>query len=175
MKNIKLGLLLLASPVSITSSVIDDPLDYGLVSELVKLNSYTEFLHDIGFAESGNDYSRINTLGYLGKYQFGESTLRTLKYTGTTKEFINSQWLQEHYMSKNLKYNHRRLESIIKQYDGTIIDGNVITTSGILAAAHLAGQGNVKKFFKFGKNPNDKYGTRLTDYLFKFSGYTIKI
>nr|MDJ0646725.1 hypothetical protein [Flavobacteriaceae bacterium] len=47
------------------------------------------------------------------------------------------------------------------------------TESGILAAAHLAGAGNVKKYlrsngaFQF----SDAYGTTIEHYLKKFAGY----
>ena len=45
----------------------------------------------------------------------------------------------------------------------------------VLAAAHLAGQGNVKKFFRSGNEFKDGYGTRLTSYMTKFSGYHLDL
>jgi hypothetical protein len=48
-----------------------------------------------------------------------------------------------------------------------------ITESGILAAAHLAGAGNVKKYLYSGgsKDVVDAYGTSITRYLSKFEGF----
>jgi len=61
-----------------------------------------------------------------------------------------------------------------------IVDTLYLTESGILAAAHLGGAGNVKKFFKEldnndKYNPKDKFGTSLTDYMLRFSGYSLAL
>ena len=55
----------------------------------------------------------------------------------------------------------------------SVISGVLITESGILAAAHLAGPGNVKKYLRsYGANDfADGYGTTVTYYMKKFSGY----
>jgi hypothetical protein len=34
------------------------------------------FLEAIAINESGNNYRKVNNLGYLGKYQFGRETLK---------------------------------------------------------------------------------------------------
>jgi len=49
----------------------------------------------------------------------------------------------------------------------------MITESGILAAAHLAGPGSVKKFLRSygGTNFSDAYGSTVKHYIKKFSGY----
>ena len=48
-------------------------------SEILFLgNSYVAFKEAIAFKESQGKYSAINTLGYLGKYQFGITTLDVL-------------------------------------------------------------------------------------------------
>ena len=65
------------------------------------------------------------------------------------------------------------LRKDIKRSVGKRINGIRITESGILAAAHLAGAGNVKKFlrsngdFKF----SDAFGTSIEEYMSKFAGY----
>jgi len=156
-------------PIVKLETVVDE------VVIITKADSHDDFLAHIGFFESGNDYKKINTLGYLGKYQFGKSTLKTLKYKGSIKDFLNSSNIQENLMIKNLNYNKRRLRKTIKTYSGTIIDGVTITESGMLAAAHLSGQGNVKRFFRNGKNPKDAYGSSVTKYLKEFSGYNLNL
>jgi hypothetical protein len=51
----------------------------------------------------------------------------------------------------------------------------LITESGILAAAHLGGQGSVKRYFKNGKVFRDGNGTKITSYMKTFSGYDINL
>ena len=48
-----------------------------------------------------------------------------------------------------------------------------MTESGILAAAHLAGPGSVKKYLRsYGAiGFTDAYGTNIREYMKKFSGY----
>jgi hypothetical protein len=69
------------------------------------------------------------------------------------------------------------LRKDIKRFEGKIIDGVKVTESGILAAAHLAGPGSVKKFLRsFGvSNFSDAYGTSVKYYMKKFSGYDTSI
>ena len=49
----------------------------------------------------------------------------------------------------------------------------IVTESGILAAAHLAGPGSVKKYLRsYGlDNFADGYGTTICHYMKRFSGY----
>lgn len=56
-----------------------------------------------------------------------------------------------------------------------VINGQEITESGILAAAHLAGAGNVKKYLRsYGElNVDDDFGSSVSYYIKKFSGYDI--
>jgi hypothetical protein len=135
-----------------------------------------DFLDQMGFLESSNNYRKINTLGYLGKYQFGKSTLETLGYGDIpNEEFVNSPKLQEKIMIKNLKFNKKVLETYIEHYEGECVNNVIITESGLLGAAHLAGAGNVRKFICEGYNPQDSYGTKLSDYLIKFSNYELNL
>lgn len=63
----------------------------------------------------------------------------------------------------------------IKRFVGKRINGVQITESGILAAAHLAGAGNVKKYLRsYGKTTfNDAFGTSIYSYIKKFAGYNV--
>lgn len=138
--------------------------------------SLNDFLNRMGFLESSNNYRKVNSLGYLGKYQFGRTTLQTLGLNDELIEkFINSPNLQERIMIKNLKYNKRVLNKHIEEYRGKCVGGVIITESGLLGAAHLAGPGNVKKFLENGYNPSDSYGTKLSDYLINFSNYELNL
>ena len=140
-----------------------------------KLLDHDQFLNDIGFRESGNRYTIVNQFGYMGKYQFGKATLRTLKIKVTKDAFLNSPDLQEYAMQQNLIYNKKKLLKYIKLYEGETVHGIFITESGILAAAHLAGPGSVRKFFRRGSEFKDGFGTSMTSYLKEFSGYNLNI
>ena len=140
-----------------------------------EVNQIDDFLNAIGQYESGNNYKAVNTLGYMGRYQFGRKTLNGLGYECSKREFLNSPTLQEKAMLDLLEHNQHILQRYIDYWDGRTIKGNTITKSGILAAAHLAGAGNVKRYFMRGEDFSDAYGTKLTKYLHTFSGYDIKI
>ena len=137
--------------------------------------SHQQFLNAMGHRESSNDYTVINRFGYMGKYQFGNSTLKTLKINVSRTEFINDPELQEYAMQQNLLYNKKRLKRYIKKYDGTIVNGILITESGLLAAAHLGGAGSVKKWFRTGKARKDGNGVKITSYMKQFGGYDLNI
>ena len=149
-------------------------------AEELKIKQYHEdelnrFLNDVGFRESGNRYDITNTWGYMGKYQFGKSTLKGLGFNVTRKEFLNNPQLQEEAMMALLLHNKEKLQPYIDTFDGQTINGMYISESGILAAAHLGGQGSVKRYFKNGKVFKDAYGTKITSYMKQFSGYDIKL
>jgi hypothetical protein len=139
------------------------------------VTSHQAFLDAIGFRESGNRYDIVNSFGYMGKYQFGKSTLKGLGFKVTQEEFLNNPALQEQAMYELLKHNKKKLRRFIKKYDGKVVHGVLITESGILAAAHLAGQGNVRKFFRNGYEFKDGYGTKMTSYMEQFGGYDLNV
>lgn len=136
--------------------------------------SFIGFKENLAFKESRGKYSTVNTLGYMGKYQFGTNTLSSLKIKDTTK-FLNSSKMQEKVFKAHLSRNKWLLKEEIKQYTGKKIKGIEITESGILAAAHLAGVGSVQKFLNSnGKNrAKDAYGTRIEYYLRDFANYDL--
>lgn len=135
-------------------------------------NLFIGFKEAIGYRESENKYKKVNSLGYLGKYQFGNETLRSIGIHDTDK-FLKSPKLQEKAFVALLSKNKSILKDIIEKYDGKVVDGILITESGILAAAHLGGAGSVKRFFKNNgkKYIKDAYGTSIRSYLKAFGGY----
>ena len=134
--------------------------------------SFTGFKEAIAFKESQGQFKLINSLGYMGKYQFGIAALRTIGINNTTA-FLNNPGLQEIAFVVLLAKNKWELKDEIEKYDGKVIKGIKITESGILAAAHLGGAGSVKKFLKNKGNRSikDNYGTSLKSYLKKYGGY----
>jgi hypothetical protein len=137
--------------------------------------SHQQFLEAIGHRESSNNYSVVNEFGYMGKYQFGKATLKGLGINVTKEEFITNPKLQEKAMHMLLSHNKKKLKRYIKKYEGQIIHGVLITESGVLAAAHLAGQGNVRKFLKNGFVFKDGNGTKMTSYMKQFGGYILNL
>lgn len=135
-------------------------------------NSFVGFKEALAFKESQGKYDRINTLGYLGKYQFGKTTLHRLRIYNTN-EFLRSPELQENAFIALCSLNKWILKRDIKRSVGRKINGIEITESGILAAAHLAGAGNVKKYLRSNGAEvfEDAYGTDVQSYMKKFSGY----
>ena len=135
-------------------------------------NFFIGFKQAIGFIESENKYKKVNSLGYLGKYQFGIETLKSVGIYDSSA-FLNSPELQEKAFVALLSKNKWELKKEIEKHEGTIINGIRITESGILAAAHLGGAGSVKKFFRHNgkRNFRDAYGTSITSYMKIFGGY----
>lgn len=134
--------------------------------------SFEGFKEALGFKESRGDYFTVNTLGYLGKYQFGAETLKLLGIYNPSY-FLSTPELQEKAFIANAERNKWILRKDIKRFDGKIISGVKVTESGILAAAHLAGPGSVKKFLRSYGNQNfaDAYGSTVKYYMKKFGGY----
>jgi len=138
-------------------------------------SDYELFLDAMGHQESGNRYNVVNRYGYMGKYQFGKSTLKTLKIKVTRQEFLNDTFLQEYAMHKHLLYNKKRLDKYINKYEGQIVNNILVTESGLLAAAHLCGAGSVKKWFRTGKIAEDGNGVTITSYMKRFGGYDLSL
>lgn len=155
--------------------VIQRNIPIEMEDEDIEVKSNDLFLTQIGMRESSGRYGVVNSYGYLGKYQFSLSTLKSLGIQTSRKEFLNSPSLQEKAMVKLLRSNKKTLRKYISKYDESYLHGFYITESGVLAAAHLVGAGNMIKFFKSGKNVKDGYGTKLTDYLQEFSDYKLDI
>ena len=152
------------------------PTEEEIFSEIFNIpfvgNSFNGFKEAVAFKESQGSYHVINTLGYLGKYQFGKSTLKRFKIYNT-RLFLNSPELQEEAFVALCSLNKWILRKDIRRSVGKNINGIKVTESGILAAAHLAGAGNVKKYLRSnGENRfKDAYGSSVQHYLNKFSGF----
>ena len=147
-------------------------LDEENVFTLDLKKSFLGFKEAVGFKESQGKYTRINSLGYLGKYQFGASTLAMYRVTNL-KSFLHNAQLQERVFEMNCMRNKWILRKDIKRFVGKRINGVLVTESGILAAAHLSGAGGVKKYLRsYGKKEaTDAYGATISYYLKKFGGY----
>lgn len=161
-------------PRPLALAVIYPKVEAPKIELIVK--DHNKFLEDLGFRESSGNYKAVNKFGYLGKYQFGRATLNSLGYRNVTnRQFLSDPSLQDQVMEDLLVHNKKILKRYIKKYAGKTVHGVFITESGILAAAHLAGAGNVRRFFRKGYEFKDGYGTKMTSYMKKFSGYQLDI
>ena len=135
-------------------------------------NEVEDFKEALAFKESQGNYQVVNTLGYLGKYQFGSTTLERFDILDTNA-FLTNPALQEKAFVALCKVNKWILRKDIKRSVGKKINGIVITESGILAAAHLAGAGNVEKFLRSNGTQtfSDAFGTTVEIYLEMFAAY----
>jgi hypothetical protein len=150
---------------------------------------YNNFLNELGARESSNDYTSVNKLGYLGKYQMGKLALVDAGYkdkdgnwTGkggvnSKEDFLSSPEAQENAFDEYKRSQWRDIENReLDKYIGKEVGGIQITASGLLAGAHLLGvKGGVKKYLESNgqEDPQDANGTHVSEYLRKFQGYNI--
>ena len=136
--------------------------------------NFTAFKEAVAFKESQGKYNVVNSIGYLGKYQFGKSTLQRFNIKDTIA-FLENPELQEDTFEAYCRVNKWILRRDIKNSVGKTINGIEITESGILAAAHLSGAGNVKKFLRSNGSQRfkDAYGATVSMYMKKFGGYDV--
>ncbi len=161
--------------VSLDANIMDNTLASKDVDEAFSPylgKSFVGFKEALAFKESRGNYFTVNTFGYLGKYQFGTETLKMIGINNPA-QFLKSPKLQEKAFIANAARNKWILRRDIKNFVGKRINGTLITESGILAAAHLAGPGSVKKYLRsYGiDNFEDGFGTTVQNYMKRFSGY----
>lgn len=136
--------------------------------------SFAGFALKMAYKESRGILHLVNPYGYMGKYQFGRSTLRTVGVYDFQEFLRNAVW-QDKAFEALIARNKWELRKEIQKYSGRIINGVEITESGLVAAAHLGGAGSVKKYLRSnGRNGfKDGFGTSLSSYIRKFSNYDI--
>jgi hypothetical protein len=136
-----------------------------------------DFASILGNMESGGNYNAQNSLGYTGKYQWGQARLddfarangmppidmATFKANPALQEAAQAWAMAD--IDRAISANH--LET------GGNINGVPITRDGMQAVAHLGGINGLIKFIRSNGtyNPADANGTRLSDYLAKGGGF----
>ncbi|GEM_PF-1650188 len=155
----------------------------------------SDFLKDLRNRESTNKPNVINKQGYAGLYQMGEQALADIgvykkdgKYNNDWKgtfvknefgisslqDFLNDVEKQNKaqvaFKKKQWGYiKHYRLE----QFVGQTINGQEITTSGLLAGAHLVGVKGLKKYLESNGEQDVKDGNNVSvsEYIRDFADY----
>lgn len=134
--------------------------------------------------ESNNNPKVVNSIGFVGLYQFGAAALEDLGYLkpGSWKakknsalkdpsfftgkddirnldNFLDSVSIQNKCMDNLLDINFKRLKRL------KVDMGNMKTEEvcGLLAVAHLLGAGGARDFCN-GKEGQDAYGTKASEY-----------
>ena len=154
--------------------VVSNFSDEKLTNFIFLKKDFVGFKELLAYKESTGNYFRINKFGFMGKFQFNLNTLKMYKIKDA-KVFLENPKLQERVFLINVQRNKWILRKDIKWFVGTKINNTIITESGIIAAAHLAGPGNVKKYLRSGgkHNPKDAFGTSILLYMDYFKGYDI--
>lgn len=159
--------------------------------------TYSDLLRALGQNESGNNYSFVSSVGYLGRFQFGEEALKAIGFYqgdhtwaidflgGWTEKahgygvwdkagFLASPAAQDAAQAAWFQHVHDDLRALdLLKYDGQWVAGSQVTVSGLLAGAHLVGVWNLKSFLESGGSVDtrDPYGTPVSQYVSKFGGY----
>jgi len=152
------------------------------LGEVIPGMDFKSYADKVGERESRNNYKAENTIGYLGKYQFGAAALEDLGFIkpgaskkGKNKEVLNDpkNWnlpggKQEFLNSPDLQENAFAVYTA-KNY-GTLVklkvlnkDSSAEEKGGYLMAAHLLGPGGALKL-KQGQVGKDAYGTTSSSY-----------
>ncbi len=160
-------------------------------------NTFAAFLIALRMAESGGDYQAVNTLNFIGAYQFGEAALIDLGYVrrdndvydndfsggwvgknGITslQAFLNNEPEQDRAARRWMRVMWSYIEyHEIDGYAWETVGDSQLTTSGMLAAAHLLGAGALKTYIESDGQADlrDPYGMPLSEYISKLGGYTV--
>jgi len=155
--------------------------------------SFDKFIEDVAFRESSGRWDVSNDGGFMGLYQIGRESLKDAsqrskdpELKGLHKKITKEEFdknpnifpveLQTKVFKQLLKNNNHYLRRY-RKYIGKTIGGIKVTESGLLGAAHLVGNGGVKKFLRSGGKTDevDGNGTKCSEYLKKFSGYNLDL
>lgn len=159
------------------------PTEPTATGEIGSLSSddYLKYREVIAKRESGGKYSAINSLNYLGRYQFGAAALTDFGYvkkgynnkdlktssawTGkdgikSHTDFLNSQAVQDNCMKLFTKQNY----TILRKKGVVRNDSPANHTAGLLAVSHLKGPGDAIKFGQGRSVSPDAYGTSAESY-----------
>jgi len=143
--------------------------------ELRVENNNMDYLFKMRMRESSGRYDAIGVYGHLGAYQFSQATLRGLGLNVSREQFLQDTVMQDEAMMLLLKHNLELLGDRVFEYCGKEINGEIITTSGILAGAHLLGYRGIMNYLTKGINGTDGLGTPIGEYVREFSGYNLEI
>ena len=154
------------------------------------------FLNALSILESSGDHTKVNTFGYLGKYQFGEVALEATgyyikdasvrndwkgKWTGkggvfSKEDFLNRPYLQDKILMELIRINWDIAQrNGLHKYINKQVHGIKITKAAIIAGMHLKGGLAVKNFLRHNTDSSDGLGTTVSTYMKKLGVHTLTI
>lgn len=202
------GLISFVAPANLLAAEANSAIDvspvYLIQNEVVTQVAYNgsagdlnEFYAALRQRESSGNYRAINTLNFIGAYQFGEAALIDLGYvrpdrdiydnnfgggfTGkngirSVQDFLNSPAVQDHAADEwmHVMWRYIRADGL-DRYAWTEVGGIVLSPSGMLAATHLLGTGGLRQFVdsRGRADIRDPYGMPLRNYIEDLGGYEI--
>jgi hypothetical protein len=161
------------------------------------MQTLAAFLTALSLLESDGNYQVVNSLNFLGAYQFGEAALTDLGFvnydgdaydnnygggwTGkygirSAEGFLRSKSAQDRAAAEWLKLMWSYIElHKIDGYAWSNVGGVEMTPSGMLAATHLLGPETLARYIKSGGTLDlrDPFGTPIETYIVKLSGFDI--
>lgn len=180
--SVVLTIIIFLIPNIVENHSLEYSIDFEEVERLERdayqLNEYEEFKNAIGFKESTNNYRAVSRSGnYWGKYQFGKIARREVNLDIGRSAFMSDSLAQETAFYELLCRNYHYLKDEINQFENYFINEIQITKSGILASAHLVGNGSVKNYLHSdGKIVTfDGNNTSLEEYMVKFGHYEFNL
>ena len=168
----------ISNQIEVVDEIVDIP-DTIEVIETIDTMGLDAFLSKLAFKESTNNWKAVNSLGYIGKYQFGRMALDDIGLdTIHKRDFVKdptifSDSLQETAIRKLIDRNKMYLKREITLFDGVNVNGIDITESGMLAAAHLVGHASVRNWLMTNDSTVDGNGVTIEHYLEHFKGYNL--
>lgn len=157
----------------------------------------TDFLNALAQRESSNDYTAVNSLGYLGRYQFGELALIDAGYyagrDGSSANDFSGSWTgrlgitskaaflaspeaqddaARAYVAKLWSYIRALDLEIYAQQSLNSVD---LSISGMVGGAWLVGSGGLRTFVTSGGTsaPGDANATNVTEYIELLADYDL--
>jgi len=147
------------------------------------VKSYEEFRKAIGQRESSDNYACKNQFGFLGRYQFGMARLCDLGLTHRKDPESHScendafEWndplSEQNYLEHPKLQDHTfdlHVADLKRQLRRFYHDDN---WSGAIAASHLVGVNDYRKYYETGEKVADANGVTAADYEREFTGYEI--
>lgn len=147
----------------------------------------------IAIHESGNNYGSVNSIGYIGKYQFGAAALTDLgyiklsvyqQYPANNKNaclrdpnawiapYTREGWLADH------AEQEKAMDALIKAHRRSLTADGIITSRSTaaeqgawLAVAHGLGAGAANTYFRRGETKPDGYGTTAAQ-IYRIGAYS---
>lgn len=159
------------------------------------MGSFGAFLIALQLMESDGNYQSVNTLNYLGAYQFGEAALTDLgfvrydgnamdnNYSGgwtgkygvdSAAEFLRNEQAQDRAANEwaELLWTYAEMKDL-DSHAWQNIGGVELTPAGMVAAMHLLGPGGLSDFISSNGQADlrDPYGTPIIHYIVKLANY----